>query len=111
MVIGAPPERTHSQIESLVSAGMPLIRTVGAPGAHGATMAGTHGTGAPRAAMTAGLAGELHAPKVAIFSSGTKSIMVAAGVGAVTNAPSGTTTSGTGALPIGHIIMAPATTS
>ena len=70
MVMGAPPERMHSQIESLVRAGIPLINTVGAPGTQGATMAGTQGTGTPRAAMTSGLAGELHNPNVAMFSSG-----------------------------------------
>ena len=98
-------------MESLVRAGIPLISTVGAPGTQGATMAGTQGTGTPRAAMTSGLAGELHNPKVAMFSSGTKSMMVATGVGAVTIAPSGMTTSGTGTFPIGHITIAPSTTS
>ena len=74
-------------------------------------MAGTQGTGTPRAAMTSGLAGELHNPNVAMFSSGTKSMMVAAGVVAVTMAPSGMTTNGTGIFPIGHMTIAPSTTS
>ena len=74
-------------MESLVRAGIPLINTVGAPGTQGATMAGTQGTGTPRAAMTSGFAGELHNPKVAMFSSGTKSMMVAAGRGGGDDGP------------------------
>jgi hypothetical protein len=109
--MGAPPDRVHSQVESLVSAGTPLMVTVEAPGAHGATMAGTQGTGAPIAATTAGLAGELQAPKEAMFSIGTKSMIVATMAVAVTVAPWGVTVNGDGVFPIGHIRVAPATTN
>jgi hypothetical protein len=111
IVMGTPPDSAHSQMESLVSAGTPLIVIVAAPGAHGATMAGTHGTGAPIAAATAGLAGELHAPKEAMFAMGTKSMMVATVVVAVIIAPWGVTVNGDGVFPIGHISIAPSTTN
>ena len=66
------------------------IKTVGHPGAHGATVLGTHGIGVktPRAAAvaaaTVGLANELHIPKGMIFIIGLLSIIVAAGLPHIT---------------------------
>jgi hypothetical protein len=97
--------------------GLPFTRTVGAPGVQGAGITGMQGIGvktpslAAVAAMTVGLAGLLHIPKVGIFTSGIQSVMVAIGISqAFTNAPFGTTFRGHGATPNVHIIMAPDTT-
>ena len=63
-------------MEVLSSAGMLPIKTVGAPGAHGAGMTGTHGMGVrtpPAVAVavaTVGLVMEQHVPKVAILTIG-----------------------------------------
>lgn len=73
-------------------------------------MAGTHGAW-PVGFLVAGLVGDLHTAKVAMFSIGMKSMIVAAGVPAVTIDPSGTATSGTGVVPNMHWSMAPATTN
>jgi hypothetical protein len=110
MVMGAPPDNVQKHIESLVRAGVPLIVTVGEPGVQGAAMAGTQGA-EPEGFMQAGLAGELHMPKVAMLTIGAKSMIVAAGAPALTIAPSGTTLSTAGTFPIGHMTIAPATTS
>jgi hypothetical protein len=86
-----------------------LINTVGAPGIQG-VVAGMHGPD-PVGFRQAGLVGELQIPKLAMFSIGMQSAIVAAGVIAVTMAPSGTTMSGIGTFPKMHCIMAPATTN
>ena len=65
---------------------MLAIMTVGAPGAHGATVTGTHGIGvstpkaAAVAAATIGFEGELHIPNGGMLTMGLLSIMFAAGV-------------------------------
>jgi len=72
-------------VQVLFSAGSLPIKTVGEPGAHGATGAGIHGIGvntpiaAAVAASTVGLAGDMHIPNGGMFTSGFMSIMVAAG--------------------------------
>jgi hypothetical protein len=109
------PPHMHSHMHSLVRAGIPVIVTDMAPGAHGATVTGTHGIGVstPRAAAvaeaTSGLLGVVHIPKVGIFSMGTMSMMVAAGKPlAIT--PVGVALSGAGTIPNEHVIIAPVTT-
>ena len=58
------PPQLHMHLETLSSAGMLAMRTVGAPGTHGADVAGTQGMGvstpsaAAVAAATVGLAGD-----------------------------------------------------
>lgn len=70
-----PPHR-HMHWLVLLRAGMLLINTVGDPGAHGAGVLGTQGTGVstPRAAdvaaATAGLARLVHMPKGMMFTRG-----------------------------------------
>jgi hypothetical protein len=79
------PAQRQLSIQVLSRAGAPPISTVDAPGVHGAGVAGMQGIGVstPRAAavaaVTAGLAMEEHVPNDETFSSGTLSIMVAAG--------------------------------
>lgn len=64
------PPYVHIHFEVLFSAGLLFTSTVGEPGAHGAAHAGTHGAcvntpaAAAVAAITAGLLGHLHIPKV-----------------------------------------------
>ncbi len=114
------PVHMHMQVQVLVSAGKPLIRTIGDPGVQGLAVAGTHGpgTGAPiaaaLAAMTAGLVGLLHIPNVGIFAIGAKSMIVAYGPEAArTGTPFGMTVSGmgTGGSAIAHEIIAPVQTT
>lgn len=68
------------------NAGILPIMTVEAPGAHGAGVTGTHGIGVrtPRAAAvaeaTTGLVGLWHIPKGIMFTIGTWSMMLAAGM-------------------------------
>src|SRR5436853_4705961 len=89
------------------------MSTVGEPGTHGAGMAGTHGIGvstpsaAAVAAATIGLARLEHIPKVAMFTNGLLSMMVAAGRPATMVRPSGSTFSAAGAAPKLHMSWAP----
>ena len=88
------------------------IRTVGAPGAHGAGITGTHGIGvnAPNAAAvadaTVGFANDEHMPNGMMFTSGLLSMMFASGV-AVCVRLTGNTTSELGAAPKLHCNVAP----
>ncbi len=106
----------HINFELLFSAGILPIRTVGEPGAHGATVAGTQGAGvgAPKeavvAAMTAGLALALHILKDSILTIGLLSIIVAAGFMDVCTLLADGTIREAGAAPKVHIIIAPAHT-
>ncbi len=110
-----PPQR-HMQVQVLFRAGRLARRTVGEPGVQGAGVLGMHGMGvstpsaAAVAAATAGLAGDMHIPKLAIFTSGWLSMMVAAGVRSSTLLV-GNTFSVLGATPNGHINRAPETTN
>ena len=115
-MIEITPAQLHMHLESEVRAGLPLMVTVGEPGAHGALVAGTQGWGVrtPKAAAvadaTCGLAMEVHIPNVGILDIGAKSIIVAAGVVAVT-VGADVALSVAGAAPKVQVIMAPVTTS
>ena len=107
-----PPAQVHMRVQVAFNAGMLFTITVGEPGIHGATVAGTHGTGEPSAAITAGFVGAVHIPNGMMFTIGAKSIIVAAGLfSPVTGGPFGTTMSALGATPNEHLICALATTS
>jgi hypothetical protein len=99
-------------LQVLSSAGMLAIRTVGAPGTHGAGITGTHGCGvntpnaAAVAAATAGFASDEHMPKGMMFTSGLLSMMFASGV-CVKVRLTGNTTSELGAAPKLHFNVAP----
>ena len=101
------PPQVHISLEELFKAGIPPIKTVGLPGAQGATVSGTQGMGVntPKAAIvaaiTTGLVGEEHIPKVAKFSRGLLSIILAAGAPAIT-LDNGNTVRGQGATPKIH---------
>jgi hypothetical protein len=88
------------------------MSTVGAPGAHGAAVAGTQGMGvrtpsaAAVAVITTGFVGAEHMPKGGMFTIGLLSMMVAAGV-PVSVLFSGSTTRVEGAAPKLHIMLAP----
>jgi hypothetical protein len=103
-------------IEVLLSAGMLPSNTVGDPGLHGATVAGTQGIGvstpmaAEVAAATTGFAMDMHMPKVGMFIMGLLSMIFAAGGPPHMVLLVGSTTKALGATPNEHIIIAPATT-
>jgi hypothetical protein len=106
------PAQVHMSVQVAFSAGRLLIITVAEPGTHGATVTGTHGTGEPSAAITAGLVGALHIPNGMMFTIGAKSMIVAAGFfSPVTGGPFGSTINALGATPNEHLICAVATTS
>jgi hypothetical protein len=100
----------------LSSAGKLLIITVGAPGTHGATVAGMQGIGVntPSAAAvaeaTSGLAMLMHMPNVGMFVIGAKSMIVAAGMLLTIVVGALVALSGAGATPNVHVINAPVTT-
>jgi hypothetical protein len=116
VVIEIMPPHMHVHIEEMLSAGIPPIRTVGAPGVHGATVFGMHGIGVntPKAAAvaeaTVGFASDIQTPKVGMFTIGLLSMMFAAGVPALVLLV-GSTLSALGAAPNVHIIIVPAVTS
>src|SRR6185436_1869208 len=91
---------------------MLAIKTVGAPGAHGAGITGTHGIGvnAPNAAAvaaaTVGFAIDEHMPNGMMFTIGLLSMMLASGV-CVSVLLTGNTASVLGAAPKLHCIVAP----
>ena len=103
-------------MDELSRAGMPPLVTVGEPGAHGATVAGMQGIGvstpiaAAVAAATMGFAGDMHTPKVMIFTMGAKSMIVAAGITNVEVVGADVATSALGAAPNVHISIAPVQT-
>jgi hypothetical protein len=106
----------HVSIQLSLRAGLPPRRTVGEPGAHGATVLGIQGIGvntpkaAAVAAATCGLDKLVHMAKGIIFIIGTLSIIVAAGVG-LSTWQAGITIILDGAVPNEHLSMAPFTTS
>lgn len=75
MMLMTPPQ-LHMHLDTLSSAGLLPISTVGAPTTQGDAVAGTQGIGvntpsaAAVAAATVGLAGEVHIPNGMIFTSG-----------------------------------------
>jgi hypothetical protein len=107
------PPKLHGHFDTLSSAGMLAISTVGAPGAHGALVAGTQGMGVSTpsadavAAATVGFCGELHIPNGLMFIIGTWSMMLAAGGPSHRTLFFGSTTNDDGATPKVHIINAP----
>src|ERR1700677_4921005 len=113
MVKVITPPHMHMSVETLSSAGMLASSTVAAPGVHGAVVAGMHGIGvstpnaAAVAAATTGFAGDMHMPKGMMFSIGTMSMILAAGMLLVIIIFVGSTTSVLGAIPNEHIIIAP----
>ncbi len=113
MVITPPQE--HIQVDVLSRAGMPPIITVGQPGVQGA-VTGMQGIGvktpsaAAVAAATVGLAMDIHMPNGGMLTIGAQSMIVAAGAPAMVLFV-GSTLRVEGAIPKGHIIMAPVVTS
>jgi hypothetical protein len=109
------PPHVHMQVHVLFRAGMPPIMVVAAPGVHGLVVTGMHGIGVntPSAAAvadaTVGLAIDMHIPNGGMFVIGTKSMMLAAGVVALTLF-TGSTLSAEGAIPKVHIMTAPEVT-
>jgi hypothetical protein len=103
----------HINCEVLSSVGISARITVGAPGTHGATVAGMQGIGvntpiaAAVAAATIGFAGDMHMPNGMMFTSGILSMMLASGISLVKTMLVGNTTSELGAMPKLHIIVAP----
>ena len=82
------------------------------PGTHGDAVAGTHGAGVKNTGgglFVAGFAGLLHMAKGMILAMGMLSMIVAAGIVAITLL-AGSTIMGTGAVPKEHINCAPAHT-
>jgi hypothetical protein len=110
------PPHKHAHLELLLSAGILPIKTVGEPGAQGATVFGIQGIGVntPKAAAvaeaTVGLAKLVHTPKVGILTIGLESMMVAAGGPPVITILLGMILNGAGAAPKVHCIKAPAHT-
>lgn len=90
---------------------MPPTRTVGLPGAHGATVTGMQGIGvktpnaAAVAAATVGLARLEHMPNGMMFIKGLLSMMLAAGITAIVRLIGGTFKT-EGATPKLHIVTA-----
>jgi len=113
LLMAITPPQLLMHLETLSSAGMFAISTVGAPGTHGAEVAGMQGMGvstpsaAAVAAATTGLAGELHIPNGMMFIIGTWSMMLAAGGPSASTLFFGKTTSDDGAAPKVQVIIAP----
>src|SRR5262245_12173918 len=109
------PPNAHVSLQLESSAGMLPINTVGTPGAHGPAGTGVQGIGvntpsaAAVAAATAGFAKLEHMPNGITLRNGTLSAMLAAGAPANTRL-TGNTTSEPGAIPMVHIVVAPALT-
>src|SRR5918993_53322 len=96
-------------LESAVSAGLFLTLVFAEPGLHGATITGTHGTGLPDAATTAGLVGAEHMPNVGRLV--TEKSWIVATVMLVPLTMLGTSVSDAGSVPKEHFAWAPITTS
>lgn len=107
------PAHMHISVEVLSRVGISASKTVGAPGTHGATVAGMQGIGvrtpmaAAVAAATIGFAGDMHMPNGMILTRGMLSMMLASGISSVSTMFVGRTTSELGAMPIVHIRVAP----
>jgi hypothetical protein len=117
LVIAITPPHMHWHVEVFVKTGIPPTSTVGFPGAQGAVVAGIHGCGvntpkaAAVAAITCGLAGLTHTPKVGMFADGLKSMIVAAGCEQDITRGVGSATSVDGDDPSAHIMVAPLLTT
>ena len=112
-VIEIIPAHIHINMDESSRAGNSPTMTVGQPGVQGAAVAGIQGIGvrtpsaAAVAAATWGLAGDIHIPKVGIFSIGAKSMMVAAGMPDVVTVGADVAIKLAGATPIVHMSIAP----
>jgi hypothetical protein len=110
------PAHMQLSLHVLSSEGMFASSTVGAPGTHGAGVAGMQGMGvstpmaAAVAAATTGFAGLRHMPKGRMFSIGLWSMMFAAGWLPENTRFKGSTTRALGAMPIEHMSCAVLTT-
>ena len=93
------PAHVHRHLEVLFKAHSFPIITVGEPGAQGAGVTGTQGTGEPSAAITAGFVGAEHMPNGMMLVAGTWSMIVAAGGPPAMTLFAGRTVSGLGAAP------------
>jgi hypothetical protein len=108
------PAQEHINVESLLSVGMLPMKTVGLPTIQGDIVMGIQGIGvstpnaAAVAAATIGLARLMHVPNGRIFKNGTLSIMLAAGVGPMTQLV-GSTIKEDGAAPKEQLHSAPIT--
>jgi hypothetical protein len=113
MLKAIAPPHVHRHFDTLSSAGILAIMTVGAPGTHGAIVIGMHGMGvgtpiaAAVAAMTIGLAIELQTPNGMMFTIGMWSMMFAAGGPSHRTLFFGSTTRLDGAAPNVQVIIAP----
>jgi hypothetical protein len=100
-----------------VKAGFYPTSTVGEPGVHGATVAGTQGIGvktpiaADVALATVGLAKELHIPKGMMFVKGLLSIIVPTGLFPAITLSADSKAKTLGAAPKVHVSCAPTVTS
>lgn len=74
-IIVITPPNAHIHIADKVTDGIPLNITLGFGGVHGDTIDGIQGIGAPKAAATLGLAGDVHIPNGKMFANGTNSVM------------------------------------
>ena len=99
------PPNAHTHIDDRVIEGRFLSSSFGFGGAHGATIAGMHGIGAPNAAATAGFAGDVHIPNGSMFMNGAKSVMVATGILPALIILAGRIISVPGANPNAHLTM------
>jgi len=110
------PAHMHISLHVLSNDGMLPSKTVGAPGVHGAVVAGMQGMGvstpkaAEVAAATVGLARLRHIPKGNMFTMGLLSMTFAAGWLLDMTRFIGSTTNALGAKPCEHINCAPLTT-
>jgi hypothetical protein len=114
MVIWMIPPQAQLQVEPAVNAGFPPTSVLTAPGFHG-VVTGTHGMGvntpsaAAVAVATVGLDRLVHMPKGGTFTSGTESMMLAAGRPSIMTRDVGSGASDDGANPKLHWINAPST--
>ena len=110
------PPQEQLQIEPAVSAGMPPIFVLVAPGFHGPAGTGTQGIGvwkpiaAVVAAATCGFDWLLHFPNGGLFVTGIMSFTVAAGLPSMNTRLVGSTFNADGATPKLHVIIAVAVT-
>lgn len=105
------PAHAHMQVDVSVSAGVPPIVTLVEPGVQGPVMTGTHGCGAPDAALTAGFDGAAHIANGGMLVIGAMSATVAAGSLLADTRRVGSEVSGIGAAPKVHRMVAVETVS
>jgi hypothetical protein len=114
IVITPPHVQLHT--DPAVSAGVPPIIVLGAPGFHGPSGTGTHGIGvstpkaADVAAATCGFVRLEHTPNGGMLVIGMMSLIVAAGLFSISTRLSGSTFNADGATPKLHVSTALAVT-